>query len=152
MNASPFWQPLVGLVTLFVAVHDMYMREYWVHVHESPIVYRYVDWTTTTPLQMSDFNLIFNAARKSASASMLWRLLLGIVAMLACAYAGETVVLVAWTGFIVGMYGWCFILKDTLMGRTGGVAGECSPTVNRAVINTRFIMTKKGKSNWEGYE
>merc|ERR1712127_688658 len=41
-----------GLVTLVAAVHYMYMREYWVQVHESPIVYRYVDWTITVPLQM----------------------------------------------------------------------------------------------------
>ena len=83
---------------------------------------------------------------------MSWRLLLGTVALLSCAYAGRTAALVAWAGFIVGMYGWFFILKDTLMGRTGGVAGECSPTVTRAVINTRFIMTNKGKSNWEDDE
>merc|ERR1712014_445541 len=34
-----------GLVTLVAGVHYMYMREYWVQVHKSPIVYRYVDWS-----------------------------------------------------------------------------------------------------------
>merc|ERR1719163_2331584 len=33
----------------------MYMREYWVQVHSSPIVYRYVDWSITVPLQMIGF-------------------------------------------------------------------------------------------------
>merc|ERR1712217_703940 len=33
-----------ALVTLVAGVHYMYMREYWVQVHKSPIVYRYVDW------------------------------------------------------------------------------------------------------------
>merc|ERR1712137_1320041 len=41
-----------GLVTLVAAVHYMYMREYWVSVHRSPIVYRYIDWSITVPLQM----------------------------------------------------------------------------------------------------
>merc|ERR1712066_977814 len=38
------------------------MREYWVQVHKSPIVYRYVDWSITVPLQMIEFNLILKAA------------------------------------------------------------------------------------------
>merc|ERR1712204_82911 len=59
-----------------------------VQVHESPIVYRYVDWTITVPLQMIEFNLILKAARKPVSAGMFWRLLLGTCAMLAFGYAG----------------------------------------------------------------
>merc|ERR1712232_1148125 len=35
----------------------MYMREYWVQVHKSPIVYRYVDWSITVPLQMIEIFL-----------------------------------------------------------------------------------------------
>merc|ERR1712094_57593 len=50
-----------GLVTLVAAVHYMYMREYWVAVKASPIVYRYIDWTITVPLQMIEFNLIIKA-------------------------------------------------------------------------------------------
>merc|ERR1712007_62191 len=60
----------------------MYMREYWVQVHSSPIVYRYVDWSITVPLQMIEFNLILKAAGKPVSAGMFWRLLLGTVCML----------------------------------------------------------------------
>merc|ERR1711941_194294 len=39
-----------GLVTLVAGVHYMYMREYWVQIHKSPIVYRYIDWSITVPL------------------------------------------------------------------------------------------------------
>merc|ERR1712151_441517 len=45
-----------GLVTLVAAVHYMYMREYWVSVGKSPIVYRYIDWSITVPLRMIEFN------------------------------------------------------------------------------------------------
>merc|ERR1712018_175138 len=79
-----------GLVTLVAGVHYMYMREYWVQVHKSPIVYRYVDWSITVPLQMIEFNLILKAAGKETSAAMFWKLLLGTVIMLACGYCGET--------------------------------------------------------------
>ena len=50
-----------SLVTLVAGVHYMYMREYWVQVHQSPIVYRYVDWSITVPLQMIEFYLILYA-------------------------------------------------------------------------------------------
>merc|ERR1711994_1184620 len=72
-----------SLVTLVAAVHYMYMREYWVQVHASPIVYRYVDWSITVPLQMIEFNLILQAAGKPVSGGMFWRLLGGTVLMLA---------------------------------------------------------------------
>merc|ERR1711887_377889 len=81
------------LVTLVAGVHYMYMREYWVQVHKSPIVYRYVDWSITVPLQMIEFNLILKAAGKEPSAAMFWKLLLGTVVMLAFGYLGEIAVL-----------------------------------------------------------
>merc|ERR1712182_42316 len=58
-----------SLVTLVAGVHYMYMREYWVQVHKSPIVYRYVDWSITVPLQMIEFNLILKAAGKPTTAA-----------------------------------------------------------------------------------
>merc|ERR1711981_1320762 len=58
-----------SLVTLVAAVHYMYMREYWVQVHASPIVYRYVDWSITVPLQMIEFNLILKAAGVASTSS-----------------------------------------------------------------------------------
>merc|ERR1712100_557727 len=70
-----------SLVTLVAGVHYMYMREYWVQVHQSPIVYRYVDWSITVPLQMIEFNLILKAAGKPTSAAMFWKLLVGTVMM-----------------------------------------------------------------------
>merc|ERR1711964_544294 len=92
-----------GLVTLVAGVHYMYMREYWVQVHKSPIVYRYVDWSITVPLQMIEFNLILKAAGKATSASGFWKLLIGTIMMLAFGYLGEIAVINAWIGFALGM-------------------------------------------------
>merc|ERR1719181_682646 len=72
-----------ALVTLVAAVHYFYMREFWVIIHSSPILYRYIDWSITVPLQMIEFNLILKAVKPDISAGMFWRLLLGTIAMLA---------------------------------------------------------------------
>merc|ERR1712031_89431 len=88
-----------GLVTLVAGVHYMYMREYWVQLHKSPVVYRYIDWSITVPLQMIEFNLILVAVKPTLTSAMFWRLLGGTVAMLAFGYGGETHSLNAWAGF-----------------------------------------------------
>jgi bacteriorhodopsin len=130
-----------GLVTLVAGVHYMYMREYWVQVHGSPIVYRYVDWSITVPLQMIEFNLILKAAGKDTSAGMFWKLLLGTVMMLSFGYLGEIQVLSPWIGFIGGMCGWAFILAEIFVGEAGGMAGQCSEAVATSFKNMRLIVT-----------
>merc|ERR1712157_553831 len=102
-----------GLVTLVAAVHYMYMREYWVAVHASPIVYRYIDWSITVPLQMIEFNLILKAAKAPISPMGFWKLLVGTVCMLAFGYAGESKAINGWIGFVLGMCGWAFILFES---------------------------------------
>ena len=119
----------------------MYMREYWVQVHESPIVYRYIDRSITVPLQMIEFNLILKAAGKSTSAAGFWKLLLGTVAMLLCGYLGETKALNAWAGWGGGMCGWAFILFEIFAGEAGGAVGGCSEAVTTSFNNMRMIVT-----------
>merc|ERR1712046_340499 len=113
-----------GLVTLVAGVHYMYMREYWVQVHKSPIVYRYVDWSITVPLQMIEFNLILKAAGKDTSAAMFWRLLLGTVAMLLCGYCGEINAFPPWPAFMGGLAGCGYILFEIFAGEAGGTAAN----------------------------
>merc|ERR1711896_54191 len=78
-----------ALVTLVAAVHYFYMREFWVQIGSSPIVYRYIDWSITVPLQMVEFYLILSAVQPTIGVGMFWRLLLGTVAMLAFGFTGE---------------------------------------------------------------
>merc|ERR1712193_319295 len=130
-----------GLVTLVAGVHYMYMREYWVQLHKSPVVYRYIDWSITVPLQMIEFNLILKASGKDTSAAMFWKLLLGTVLMLAFGYAGEIKVLNPWMGFIGGLCGWAFILAEIFAGEAGGMAGQCSEAVSTSFKNMRLIVT-----------
>jgi bacteriorhodopsin len=130
-----------GLVTLVAGVHYMYMREYWVQVHKSPIVYRYVDWSITVPLQMIEFNLILKAAGKETSSAMFWKLLGGTVMMLLFGYLGEISAVPAVVGFALGMCGWAFILFEIFAGEAGGTAKDCSAAVASSFNNMRIIVT-----------
>merc|ERR1711904_677262 len=87
-----------ALVTLIAAVHYFYMREYWVIIHMSPIVYRYIDWTLTVPLQMIEFYLILKAVKPDLSTGMFYRLLIGTVLMLLFGYMGEAQIINPWAG------------------------------------------------------
>merc|ERR1712070_1163458 len=110
-----------GLVTLVAAVHYMYMREYWVNVHKSPIVYRYIDWTITVPLQMIEFNLIIKAAGGKIGAAGFWKLLIGTVFMLCFGFFGEVhkdQPSMCMVGFAFGMCGWAFILFEIFAGES----------------------------------
>merc|ERR1712054_499709 len=89
-----------ALVTLVAAVHYFYMREYWVQIGSSPIVYRYIDWTSTVPLQMVEFYLILSAVQPNISGGMFWRLLVGTVLMLSFGYSGEAGFIQPYAGFV----------------------------------------------------
>nr|QBQ84344.1 rhodopsin [Karlodinium veneficum] len=66
MNVGSHWKTSMNvgaLVTLVAGVHYFYMREFWVQIHGLPILYRYIDWSITVPLQMIEFFLILLAVQ-----------------------------------------------------------------------------------------
>jgi len=131
-----------ALVTLVAAVHYFYMREFWVQLHSSPILYRYIDWSITVPLQMIEFYLILSAV-KAVSSGMFFRLLLGTVAMLAFGYMGEAQFMPPFGGFVLGLAGWAFILFEIFAGEAGKVAagGEVNKYVQESFSTMRYIVT-----------
>merc|ERR1712178_598415 len=127
MNVGAHWKTSMNvgaLVTLVAAVHYFYMREFWVKIGTSPILYRYIDWSITVPLQMIEFYLILSAVEKNISGAMFWRLLGGTVLMLAFGYMGEAGFVNPWAGFIFGMAGWAFILFEIFAGEAGQVVAS----------------------------
>merc|ERR1711865_147875 len=146
MTVSVHWKTSLNvgaLVTLVAAVHYFYMREFWVLLHSSPILYRYIDWTITVPLQMIEFYLILAAVKPDIGKGMFLRLLFGTVAMLAFGYAGEAKIMNPRLGFGLGMAGWGFILFEIFVGEAGSVVRN-DPKVNQYVkeaFNTmRFVV------------
>jgi len=147
MSIRPNWKTSMNvgaLVTLIAGVHYFYMREYWVIIKMSPIVYRYIDWSLTVPLQMIEFYLILSAVKPDLNSGMFYRLLVGTVLMLLFGYLGEAQYINAWIGFIVGMCGWGFILFEIFVGEGGKVAAESkevSDAVRSAFGTMRFIVS-----------
>merc|ERR1711920_445772 len=132
-----------GLVTLVAAVHYMYMREYWVAVGRSPIVYRYIDWSITVPLQMIEFNLILKAAKAPIGPAGFWKLLVGTVGMLAFGHGGETSAINPWVGFALGLCSWAFILFEIFAGESARASGadNVSEAVKQSFNNMRIIVS-----------
>jgi len=123
-------------------VHYFYMREFWVQIGTSPILYRYIDWSITVPLQMIEFYLILSAVKSNLSQGMFWRLLLGTVAMLTFGYAGETETVTPTAGFVLGMSGWGFILFEIFAGEAGQIAETgVSENVKTSFATMRFIVS-----------
>jgi len=151
MAVSAHWKTSMNvgaLVTLVAAVHYFYMREFWVTIHMSPILYRYIDWSITVPLQMIEFYLILSAVNPNLGQGMFWRLLLGTVAMLAFGYLGEAAIIPAMVGFVGGMIGWGFILFEIFMCEAGTLAGDAQK-VNKYVqasFSTMRIIVSVGWS------
>jgi len=139
-----------SLVTLVAAVHYFYMREYWVKFGQSPIVYRYIDWSITVPLQMVEFYLILSAVNPNIGGGMFWRLMIGTVAMLAFGYAGESGSMNAWLGFILGMAGWGFILYEVFFGEAGQCAAAADK-VNRHIKSSFDTMRAIVTVGWSIY-
>ena len=102
-------------MTLIAAVHYTYMCEYWMQVHKPLIAHRRVDWSIIVLLHTIDLTLIFKADLEK----LLGKLSLGPAVMIALGYAGEkTKVIHTWTGFILGMVGWAYILHETFLDET----------------------------------
>merc|ERR1719440_1819389 len=132
---------VVALVTLVAAVHYFYMREFWVIIGSSPILYRYIDWSITVPLQMIEFYLILSAVKPDLGAGMFWRLFGGTVFMLASGYCGEAGFVNAWVGFLAGLAGWGIILFEIFAGEAGATAGGVSAHVAASFNTMRIIVT-----------
>ena len=129
------------MVTGIAAIHYFYMRDVWVSTGESPIVFRYVDWLLTVPLQIVEFYLIL-AAIAVVAASLFWRLLIASVVMLVAGYLGEVGAMNVWLAFIIGMAGWIYIIYEIFAGEASKIsASDGTPASQRAFNALRIIVT-----------
>ena len=130
-----------GLVTLVAATHYFYMRDVWVDTQSTPTVYRYIDWLITVPLLMVEFYLIIAAITK-VPGGVFWRLMIGTLVMLIGGFLGENGTIGAWPGFIVGMLGWAYILREIFVGEAGKISAASAPaSVQSAFSLMRWIVT-----------
>jgi len=118
----------------------MYVRGVWVQTGDAPIVYRYIEWLITMPLQMITFYLILGAVRK-VSSGIFWRLLIGTLVMVIGGYLG-TAHFNSMLGFVIWMTGWIYILYEIFSGEAGRATSKSGnkPFVT-AFSTLRMIVT-----------
>ena len=142
MSVKKEWRlsmTVAGLVTLVAGIHYYYMRDYWVSEQSTPIVYRYIDWLITVPLLMIEFYIILKAVGASVSSNSFWRLLIGTLVMLIGGYLGESNVISATLGFIIGMIGWVVIIWEIFRGEASQAA-ETKEGIKAAFNSLRVIV------------
>ena len=132
---------VAAMVTGIAAIHYFYMRGVWISTGESPLVFRYVDWLLTVPLQIIEFYLIL-AAIAVVKSSLFWRLLIASVIMLVAGYLGEIKYINEWVGFIVGMLGWLYIIYEIFAGEASQInASKGTAASQRAFNALRLVVT-----------
>ena len=132
---------VAAMVTGIAAIHYFYMRGVWASTGESPLVFRYVDWLLTVPLQIVEFYLIL-AAIAVVKSSLFWRLLIASVIMLVAGYLGEVGSVNVWAGFVVGMLGWIYIIYEIFAGEAAKLSENSNNAGGQFAFNTlRLIVT-----------
>lgn len=143
-SVLPKWKLPVSvsaLVTGIAASHYFYMRQVWVSTGDSPIVYRYIDWFLTVPLQIIEFYLILSVAKKVPK-ELFYKLLLASVLMIGSGFLGETGIIDRYLGFLIGMIAWLYILYEIFYGEAAKVKEETDDeSVKFAFDALKWIVT-----------
>ena len=143
-NVKPKWKTPVSvsaLVTGIAASHYFYMRRVWVKTGESPIVYRYIDWFLTVPLQIIEFYLILSVAKKIPQ-NLFYKLLLASFLMILFGFLGETGQMDRNLGFVLGTGAWLYILYEIFFGEASKLKKETDDESIRFTFDAlKWIVT-----------
>ena len=144
LNVQSKWKTSLivsGLITGIAFIHYLYMRDVWLAGLGTPLVYRYVDWFITVPLQIIEFYLILKIIG-STPIKLFWKLLTASLIMLLAGYIGEAGIASAFYSFLIGMFAWLYILYEIFFG-TGGklvVSGQ-NQSAKMAYISLKWLVT-----------
>ena len=132
---------VAAMVTGIATVHYYYMRHVWVTKQSSPIVYRYIDWFLTVPLQIIEFYLILSVASK-IPVTVFYKLLVSSIVMILAGFLGETKMINRMLGFIIGTLAWFYILYEIMFGEAAKFKDETNDTsVKLAFDSLKYIVT-----------
>ena len=132
---------VAAMVTGIAAIHYFYMRGVWVSSGESPLVFRYVDWLLTVPLQIIEFYLIL-AAIAVVRAALFWKLMIASLVMLVFGFLGELGAMSYWPAFAIGMAGWLYIIYEIFAGEASQISAANGTAASQTAFNAlRLIVT-----------
>lgn len=106
-----------------------------------PVVYHYVGWAVSMPLQIMALYFFAHQAKRQRI-GLFWRLAIVSVLMVFVRYLGEAEYMNATLAFLIGLVFWLYILGELYFGRMDeAVAGSQSAPVQRGYFWLRLIVT-----------
>ena len=140
----PAWKLPVALCALAALVGTLAVfqaREVWSVAQSVPVVYHYVGWAISMPLQV--LALYFFAGRTAKlGMGLFWRLVVVSVLMVFVRYLGEAGLMHATLAFLIGLVFWLYILGELFFGRMDeAVRDSRMPAVQRGYFWLRLIVT-----------
>ncbi|MCO5133951.1 MAG: bacteriorhodopsin-like [Phyllobacteriaceae bacterium] len=126
---------LVGVGAMFEA------REAWAASKMVPVVYHYVGWAVSMPLQV--LALYFLARRcGKLGIGLFWRLTIVSILMVFVRYLGEAGFMHATLAFLIGLVFWLYVLGELFFGKMDEVIrNSASEPVRRGYFWLRLIVT-----------
>jgi sensory rhodopsin len=141
---SPRWRTpvaLASLVALVATMHYFFATPLWLVTQQMPIVYRYVDWLVTVPIQVICLYFFIRSVAP-LPVGLFWRLLVAATAMVLARYMGEADLMYPTLGFLIGLVLWLYILGEVFFGRLSEVgAASPSDSVQTGFFWLRLIVT-----------
>tara|TARA_B100000902_G_C27072445_1_gene794725 strand:- start:115 stop:801 length:687 start_codon:yes stop_codon:yes gene_type:complete len=132
---------VAAMVTGIAAIHYFYMRGVWLETGKSPLVFRYVDWLLTVPLQFVEFYFILSAITV-VRAALFWKLMILSLIMLVFGFVGELEVMNTWVAFLIGMAAWLYILYEIFAGEASKInAANGTEASKKAYTALKWIVS-----------
>tara|TARA_B100000959_G_scaffold15250_1_gene14959 strand:+ start:440 stop:1210 length:771 start_codon:yes stop_codon:yes gene_type:complete len=138
---------VAGIITGVSFVNYVYIRNVWAVTGDLPILYRYIDWFITVPLQVTQFYLILSTVRK-VTKKLFWKLLIGSFTMLFGGYLGESEYIPGVAGFVIAIAGWTYILYEIYSGEAGLAVAKSG---NKPMVTAYNSMKKIVAIGWAIY-
>jgi len=138
---------VAGIITGVSFVNYVYIRNVWAVTGDLPILYRYIDWFITVPLQVTQFYLILSTVRK-VSKRLFWKLLTGSFIMLFGGYLGESGYIPAEASFVIAIVGWVYIIYEIYSGEAGAAVAKSG---NKPMVTAYNSMRKIVTIGWAVY-
>jgi bacteriorhodopsin len=132
---------LVGIACLIATGYYVLASNIWLHSGQMPVIYRYIDWIITIPVQVVTL-YFFIAVIAQPPLGIFWRLLVVAIIMVLFRYLGEVQIIDTTLGFLIGFAGWLYILGEVFFGRLNEInAKSGNGAVQTAFFWLRLIVT-----------
>ncbi len=126
---------VIGVFTLFES------RVVWLSELQVPLVYHYVGWIVSMPLQIIAL-YFFARSAGSVSIGLFWRLLTVSILMVLFRYLGESGFVYSTLAFLIGVICWLYILGEIFFGQMDNVISKSlKQPIIRGYFWLRIIVT-----------